>query len=462
MRRTKKSSLTTRYVLVVGALLLITNIILGSVLMRQSTTALQGLIRKNMLDISNTAAGLLDGDALGTLTEEDVGGPVFNDVLSKLSVFQANNDIAFIYAVRQVGEDEFVFTVDPDPVNPGAFGDPVLVTEALRQAGKGTAWVDNTPAQDQWGYYYSAFSPVFNSKGQVAGIVGVDFDSSWYDEQIRKNSLSIGALSLLFVVTGGAVVLMITRKLQQRFNGLGEDLGVLSSEMDELMDLISAPAGHAGEEPKKEIGPESSDQRVTDELEELGTKIQSMQEEMHRYLAYVHAQAYTDALTRVGNTTAYMELRQQLEEHIAAREAAFGIAVFDINLLKLVNDRFGHTAGDHIIQGAARAISDVFGVEQTYRIGGDEFVALANQVTEEELERRLEQVEEHIRDFNRRQGEQGTLSMSKGAALFQPGRDSSFQEVFIRADDAMYAQKDAFHRQLKDYNRYPRLSEDVV
>lgn len=136
MRRTKKSSLTTRYVLVVGALLLITNIILGSVLMRQSTTALQGLIRKNMLDISNTAAGLLDGDALGTLTEEDVGGPVFNDVLSKLSVFQANNDIAFIYAVRQVGEDEFVFTVDPDPVNPGAFGDPVLVTEALRQAAK--------------------------------------------------------------------------------------------------------------------------------------------------------------------------------------------------------------------------------------------------------------------------------------------------------------------------------------
>lgn len=201
---------------------------------------------------------------------------------------------------------------------------------------------------------------------------------------------------------------------------------------------------------------------MTDELEELGTKIQSMQEEMHRYLAYVHAQAYTDALTRVGNTTAYMELRQQLEEHIAAREAAFGIAVFDINLLKLVNDRFGHTAGDHIIQGAARAISDVFGVEHTYRIGGDEFVALANQVTEEELERRLEQVEEHIRDFNRRQGEQGTLSMSKGAALFQPGRDSSFQEVFIRADDAMYAQKDAFHRQLKDYSRYPRLSEDVV
>lgn len=83
--------------------------------------------------------------------------------------------------------------------------------------------------------------------------MGVDFDSSWYDEQIRKNSLSIGALSLLFVVTGGAVVLMITRKLQQRFNGLGEDLGVLSSEMDELMDLISAPAGHAVRSQRKRL-----------------------------------------------------------------------------------------------------------------------------------------------------------------------------------------------------------------
>lgn len=72
MKKVKKTSLTTQYVLIVGALLLVTNIVLGLVLMRQSTTSFQRLIRKNMLNVSNTAADLLDGDALGAMTEADV------------------------------------------------------------------------------------------------------------------------------------------------------------------------------------------------------------------------------------------------------------------------------------------------------------------------------------------------------------------------------------------------------
>lgn len=65
MKKTKAGSLTTRYVLAIGALLLVTNIVLGTVLMLQSTTAFRTLVRKNMLDLATTAAGLLDGDALG-------------------------------------------------------------------------------------------------------------------------------------------------------------------------------------------------------------------------------------------------------------------------------------------------------------------------------------------------------------------------------------------------------------
>ena len=455
MKKAKKASLTTQYVLIVGALLLITNILLASVLMHQSTTAVRGLIRKNMLDMSNTAAGLLDGDALGAMTAEDVGGEVFNDVLAKLSVFQDNNDIEYIYAVRQVGEDEFAFTVDPDPVNPGEFGEPVLTTDALRLAGQGTATVDNEPAQDEWGNFYSAYSPVFDSNGKVAGIVGVDFDSEWYNRQVRENTLYIGLLSLLFVLAGGAVVLMISRKLQQRFRSLSKDLGVLSSEMDELMELISVRSDRSEEETKKLGAAKGSDQRVSDELEELGEKIQSMQEEMQRYLAYVRAQAYTDALTQVGNTTGYMELRAKLEEEISAQTAAFGLAIFDINLLKLVNDRYGHAAGDAIIRGTAEAISEVFGTEQTYRIGGDEFAAVIRDITEEEMVRGLEQVQGLIQDFNRLREWQGSLSVSQGYSIYCEGQDDSYQEVFVRADESMYQQKEEFHRSLETpYVRY--------
>lgn len=451
MKKAKAGSLTTRYVLAIGTLLLVTNIVLGTVLMLQSTTSFRTLVRKNMLDLATTAAGLLDGDALGALIEDDIGKETYNDVLDKLTVFQSNSDVEYIYAVRQVGEDEFVFTVDPDPVNPGEFGEDVVVTYALRQAGKGIATVDDHPAQDEWGNFYSAYSPVFNSKGQVAGIIGVDFSSEWYDRQIQENTLSISLLSLLFVAAGAAVVLMITRKLRQRFNALGDNLGVLSAEMDELMDQISGMGERPHEEPDSPAG--DGDQRVRDELEELGDKIQYMQDELKRYLSFVHAQAYTDALTQVGNTTAYMELQRDLNGQISRKTAAFGIAVFDINLLKLVNDRYGHIAGDSVIRGAAEAISTVFGVGQTFRIGGDEFVAVVPEVTEQKLERRLSQVDERVRGFNAQRPWE--LSVSAGDSVYQPETDGCFQDVFVRADQRMYQNKEQFHRQLKEpYRRY--------
>jgi sensor histidine kinase regulating citrate/malate metabolism len=202
LKKKRVSSLTTRFVVFIGAVLFVTNIVLGTVLMRQSTSAFRTLIRNNMLALANTAAELLDGDSLRALTEEDVGSERCNDVLNKLKAFQSNIDIEYIYSVRQVGEDEFVFTVDADPENPAEFGEPVLVTDALRQAAKGIAAVDAEPAQDEWGNFYSAYSPVYDSTGQIAGIVGLDFNSEWYDSQIRENTKSIGILSVLFVVTG--------------------------------------------------------------------------------------------------------------------------------------------------------------------------------------------------------------------------------------------------------------------
>ena len=186
MKRTSRLRVTTKYVLLVAALVLLTNIVLSVMMMNQFRNTIQTLVRRDMLDISNTAAGLLDGDILGELTEEDVGTPKLEEIREQLSVFQENVDIEYIYTVRQVGEDEFVFTVDADPEDPADFGEDVLVTYALRQAAKGTATVDTEAAEDEWGNFYSAYSPVRDSAGKISGIVGVDFDSAWYESQIRE------------------------------------------------------------------------------------------------------------------------------------------------------------------------------------------------------------------------------------------------------------------------------------
>ena len=460
MGKSKKISFTLKYVIIFGVVLLLTNIFLGLVLMLQSVNTLQRLVRQNMLNISKTAAGIVDGDVLENLTEKDVGGPAFNGILSDLRIFQDNVDIEYIYAVRQTGEDEFVFTVDADPGDPADFGENVLVTYALREAAKGTATVDSEPAQDEWGNFYSSYSPVYNSEGKIAGIIGVDFSTEWYDRQIREHMVSFVVILIMSVLIGGFVVVYFTGKLRKRIRDLNSELSMLSKDVDELTEEITSNAIYREGMEAYDLTTggdlQNKDAVYEDEIETLNRKLQSMHSEMKHYLDYMHVKAYQDALTGVGNTAAYQEKQQKIDGRIGAGpEAGFvTVAVFDINDLKKINDQYGHVAGDRIIQGAASAVADVFGIPQTFRIGGDEFAAVVLDISEEDMAACLGQVEERVSLFNeKRKGEGGVLSISMGTASYDPGLDASFRELFVRADETMYVNKNKYHSSLAENPR---------
>ena len=465
----KSSSLTYQYVIIFGILLAIANLLLGVVLIQRSTATVRSLIRKNMLDISNTAAGLINGDDLASLTPESVGSPVYNTILKELSVFQNNVDIEYIYAVREKGDGTFMFTVDADPEEPAEFGEDVLITNALIQASKGISTVDDAPAADEWGNFYSSYSPVFASDGSIAGIIGVDFDSEWYENQIRSNTVLVLIISILFVVVGVLVFVLISRRLQKRFTALNAEILTLAEDVDSLTRELTSDQGYLSSlsdrrqasretEPvsRQDLGSlehsdafgleqdnsgqggasEAAEDRSaagaripgrktagSDEIEELSYKIRSMHSEMKRYLDYAQMRAVTDALTNVSNTTAYLGLQERLEKEIKDGTADFALAVFDINDLKIANDRHGHVYGDRIIHNAANAIASVFGTRNTFRIGGDELLAAAYHKSREEMTALVAKVDAAVAASNETPVAPGlTLSISKGISVFDPGQ----------------------------------------
>ena len=234
MKKKTGIGLRARIILIASVFLLVTNLALGAALMRQSRNAMKTQIDERMLDVANTAADMLDGDALERLTAEDRGTPQYEAVLNTLICFHDNINLSYIYCIRDMGDGTFSFIIDADPVDPGEFGSPVTYTDALYSASQGKAAVDEKPYQDKWGRFYSAYSPVLDLGGRVAGVVAVDFEASWYEGQLNQNARTIIIACLLSLIIGIALVLFLTRQFGLRIEQINANLNDLASDMHEL------------------------------------------------------------------------------------------------------------------------------------------------------------------------------------------------------------------------------------
>lgn len=215
---------TPLLIAIVAVFMLAANALLSFVLTDQSKVAMKTLIHQRMLDISNTAAHMLDGDKLKKLKAEDKGTGDYKKINDTLAVFQENIDLEYIYCITPVGEKEFVFSVDPTIEDPGEFGSPIVYTDALYRASLGTPSVDDEPYSDAWGRFYSAYSPVFDSEGKVAGIVAVDFSAAWYDQQIENQARTIVLCLCVSLAICIMLILLITRRLRQRVRDITKEL----------------------------------------------------------------------------------------------------------------------------------------------------------------------------------------------------------------------------------------------
>ncbi len=276
----KKVSLRAKGILLVSIFLLTTNVALGIALMRQSRNAMKTQINERMLDIVNTAAAMLDGDVLLHLRADDAGTPEYQKVYDTLVHFRDNIKLDYIYYVRPGGGKLFTFGIDPDPVAPGAFGSPVVYTDALYMASMGRPSVDEEPYEDQWGRFYSAFSPVFSSDGQVAAVVTADFGAAWYDAQVNQNARTIMLSCFLFLVIGVVITFVLTGQYGHRLETIISNLNDLA---DDIEQLTNEGPGKTGD-----VHASSVD---TEDIQGLGRRISTLRNKLRYYISHTSTQA---------------------------------------------------------------------------------------------------------------------------------------------------------------------------
>lgn len=174
--------------------------------------------------------------------------------------------------------------------------------------------------------------------------------------------------------------------------------------------------------------------------DEVGTLAKSLSEtakQLKIKIDYINNLAYSDKLTGVKNNTAYLHDVAVLKGEMRERMVDFSVFVIDINGLKQINDNYGHELGNELIIKVTQMTTEIFGYENLYRIGGDEFVVIMQEVSEEECNAYKKTFAEVIK------GQKGKIwaSASIGSATYSQKTDSTYECVFNRADEDMYDNK---------------------
>ncbi len=450
----KKIKFSRQPVVYVFIFLLLVNIFIDVIFIRRSITTLREQINVRMLDIANSAASLLDGDIMARLQKEDVDTEEYQSSLQILRHFREQIALDFIYGIRDMGNNNFTFTIDPEPVTPGEFGTPVATTEALIAASKGTPSVDKEPYHDAWGSFYSAYSPIFDSKGNVAGIIGVDFNAKWYETQISRQIWIVVIACVLSIIGGGGIVLLFTRRNRKQFQILNKEMGKMTDEIEELAEELSLTTGFQSVDAERYMDPNKFKASDTSTLlQEIYDRLRRVRKELREYIAKAHTMAYTDVLTGMGNRNAYFEVKEKMNKKIAKGGITFAAAIFDINGLKNANDDYGHETGDLMIVSVAEILKQFFKKGTLFRIGGDEFAVLAENISAEQMTEIFTKISAEIdgKIINKNDSHI-PLAISKGFSVYTP-EDPEVKTVVQRADAQMYQDKTEYYTKHADRRR---------
>ncbi len=259
------------------------------------------------------------------------------------------------------------------------------------------------------------------------------------DENFRFKTIAIMlAAALLFILLLQKILSPLNR-LSRKISGYNPDNGSCdlkrSSRRDEVARIQNSVIGMV-----ERIRDYS--RRLQDANTELEARVKERTEALEESNRKLHELSLTDALTQLPNRRRFVNDFNSVWNIYMREQKPLSLIVADIDHFKKINDSYGHEVGDQVL----REIAEVFRshlrreTDLAIRYGGEEFVLLLPATPEAEaiecattLRRRI-----HSRSYA---AEQIVVTVSFGIHTMVPEPETPRQELFNRADQALYRAK---------------------
>jgi len=175
--------------------------------------------------------------------------------------------------------------------------------------------------------------------------------------------------------------------------------------------------------------------------------------------------AFCDHLTGLANRRAFFEAAELELDRAAHTPRPLALILFDADLFKNVNDRYGHPAGDRVLCDLADALRDTFRIVDTVaRLGGEEFAVLLPSTGEQEALHGAERLRALVatRLVATDMGEIA-YTVSAGVAVLDAGanQDGGIDALIKRADQALYLAKGRGRNRVAGWTAHLPDNEDI-
>jgi len=238
--------------------------------------------------------------------------------------------------------------------------------------------------------------------------------------------------------------------------------GLEENQVHDLVDAITQSSKEIAKLLGQQIGELPDPQEI---LAAANQRLVQTQIETQREAAAFQQQAQqfeqaatTDGLTGIPNRKRFDELIDQADREAKANRTPMSVLFSDADKFKLVNDNYGHHAGDLVLQELAKRLADTIGERGSVcRYGGEEFAVVLPSATllqataiAEELRLAINSKPFDLREVPEAPDEL-PRTVSLGVACWQPGDDESItgHDLVQRADKAVYLAKESGRNNVK-------------
>lgn len=378
----------------------------------------------------------------------------YQDVLHDLRVVQDGSNVSCIYIfyAELSGErNDFIYLVDADYGEPC----PIGCIDSYDWADEWAEELVQNPDSglnptitktDEYGWLVSNMRPIKDENNETIAYACTDISMN----EIRSIQNKLTAALIVMAILVYAIIYFICtsvvnrtivkpiRKLSETAenywangkSGVRNDFAELNVDsMDEIGVLTESMKKMESDINNYFIGLENTKQ-------ELGAAREESQA--------IREMANKDALTGVRNKNSYNnEIEDITEAYERGRIDSYGIAMIDLNYLKVINDTYGHEKGDISIKTICDIVCEVFNHSPVFRVGGDEFVVILINNDLKNIDFLLAHFKKVVSEYEENELLEPwkRVSAAIGYAIYDEDVDSTAKDVFKRADANMYADK---------------------